>query len=456
MFSGRFSIDRVLGTHIGRWGSVELWAALVATAIACILFKQGNITRSFWDVRIRIYVGALVVLYLILTINIILFTEQSSWLRGLLDHVIFALNIWLILVLLSTADSLQKMAQIAVIITCMVGILWHIGVLTADGRLMGILLTSKLTIYRLEFFGFSSALFLAFIKPKKVRNCYLISAIFLLYTISITLAIAAVIAAIMAILWMLFWQLTFKQYQKALCVVVISLITITMFVFTKAEYYTSQVNARVNAAGTVLHNKWINGRDERIIMIANRLQGVTHLSFSELNEEEQSIIRTYAHLHNIEIPQKEQFRTFLWGLSHELIIFDGSERINFALVALQDWSRHKLFGQGLGNYSVSNMIRWTYDYETVHYPHNIFLEMLAGAGLVGFGTFCLVLFMAFILVQQTGVNFSPNCVFFGALMFYLVSACFAGDYYDFRLCWFTALFAMCAYRGTFPEGQLER
>lgn len=445
IFAGRFSLDRLLKTQIGRWGSIELWATAGALGIAYLLIRRGWVRLSFSDRRTKLFVGTILILYLILTINLVLMGNQAIKMRGLLDHLFLVVHVLLIILFISSPYSLRRMCRIIVTISVFLGALWIIGTIIGyDSKFMRVLLYSKLSIYRLEFFGFTCALYAVFYdQTPSWGKYYLVSAVFLLCAVLISVALAAVLAVFLAVMWMLLWQLSCKQYRLAICLIIISCLSSGFFFVSKANFYAGYFSSRITA--TVDGSKeWVTGRDERIISMVKSLRENPSPDFNDLSREDQQILEAYAWLHNYRIPQHgEGLARYLWGLSHQIIIFDGSDRLDFALVALRDWSRNKLFGQGMGNYRTCNVILGTTNIQTYHYPHNIFLEMLAGAGIIGFGAFCLALFLVFVLVQQACLSFFPNTAFLGAMAFYLLSACFSGDYYDFRLFWFVSLFALC-------------
>ncbi len=450
IFAGRFSLDRLLKTQMDRWGSIELWATSGVLLVVYLLARRGFISLGLPDRQTKLFIGAVLTLYLLLTVNLILLSNQAAQTRGLLDHLFLAVHVSLIIAIISSPVMLRRICRIIVASTVFLGTLWVIGTsMGYESTLMRMLLQSKLTIYRLEFFGFACALHTAYSdRMSSWKNYYLIAAAFLLFTVLISAAFAAVAGAFLAIIWMLLWQLSNKNYREAICLITISCLSTGFLVVSKADFYASQVSYRLSGSGTFSYNiGWKNGRDERIISMINSLRGNSLPHLSDLNGEDRQILETYALLYNLRIPQHgEELLRFLWGLSHRIVIFDGSERINYTIAALRDWSEQKVFGQGLGNYSVSNIIIGTNKLETVHYPHNVFLEMLVGAGIIGFGAFCLALFVTFVLVHQACLHFFPNTAFLGAMVFYLLSASFAGDYYDFRLFWVSSLFALCTNR----------
>lgn len=116
------------------------------------------------------------------------------------------------------------------------------------------------------------------------------------------------------------------------------------------------------------------------------------------------------------------------------------ERLQFYHEASQVWTKHPLFGWGLGSWS---MIYWQQDIR--QYPHNLFWEVLVEQGLTGLAALALFLFAVFRQLHECRKDTAAPFPFLLPCLVYLISiALFSGDLVDDRFIWFWCGLALTA------------
>ena len=98
-----------------------------------------------------------------------------------------------------------------------------------------------------------------------------------------------------------------------------------------------------------------------------------------------------------------------------------------------------LLGSGPGNFVVAARNPYTGTSEMYHHPHNIFLEVILGTGVLGGGLFviCIIAgFSPFLDITRLRLGNIPAL---GGLVYFLLGAQLGGGFYDFRLFWLIAI-----------------
>lgn len=141
------------------------------------------------------------------------------------------------------------------------------------------------------------------------------------------------------------------------------------------------------------------------------------------------------------IPFKDSLQTILVRLTQ---LFDSSGVGSYSLrtelfsLAIGIWENNPLFGDGFGSYGLHY-----HGFDSAYYPHNIFLEILAEVGLVGFILFCIFLIVPFIKNNIFESNYIQITVLL-LFLYMLLNANTTGDINDNRMM-FTFLSLMYMY-----------
>jgi hypothetical protein len=122
---------------------------------------------------------------------------------------------------------------------------------------------------------------------------------------------------------------------------------------------------------------------------------------------------------------------------HEKTIVDRTQRLFFLFKALETPT---LFGHGIANFRVLALNPGEgYRLEQYNYPHNVVVELLYNAGIIGLGLLIVALVFS-VAGFFRFIGREPALLALGGFgIFIFLSSLAAGDFYDFRLFWFVAL-----------------
>jgi hypothetical protein len=122
---------------------------------------------------------------------------------------------------------------------------------------------------------------------------------------------------------------------------------------------------------------------------------------------------------------------------HEKTMIDRTQRLFFLFKALENPT---LFGHGIANFRVLALNPGAgYRLEQYNYPHDVIMELLYDAGIIGLGLLVIALMFSVAGFFRFFGRDPALLALGGFALFIFMSALAAGDFYDFRLFWFAAL-----------------
>ena len=129
-------------------------------------------------------------------------------------------------------------------------------------------------------------------------------------------------------------------------------------------------------------------------------------------------------------------------------LIERTSRFVLWIESLRRISDAALLGSGPGNFLVVGRNPYTGVREIYRHPHNIFLEVILGTGVLGGGLFLIgIIVSLYSFMDMTRLRLG-NIPALGGLIYILLGAQLGGDVYDFRLFWLIA--AAILYFQQFP------
>jgi len=214
--------------------------------------------------------------------------------------------------------------------------------------------------------------------------------------------------ALMVILWKSLFMGMRRKYELALLILAPSLVWLLVLSGSRGIYLAFTVSCAILLI-VAKQARYLNS-----LMIKNfRFQFLLGILLAVLLEVQLSFPATKMFI----------FRVFDLTLNQK----SGSGRRDFLSSGLEIYSNNKIFGAGEGSYS---------QISGLDYPHNIFVEILAEGGIVGFVLLVLILLSITRLYlhsrESSKWNFSANTLVFTLIVGLLVLQQFSGSIVDAR------------------------
>lgn len=302
-------------------------------------------------------------------------------------------------------------------------------------------LATTYTFYRIQLLGGFSAL--ACIQSDKIislKNTFLgIIGIICFSTAYMTLSKAALIVGNVGLLFLAAIYFTWFSKKIACLPMVVAIVASVLFFFASGHSFATRFESgmlgteystmdKIGSLSNVIDSrsiakeqgkpvsveKQIIAAQQRLAMaIVCRAEGV--LCPFQMTSAERLIVSTL--------------------LTHHVYIPDFSFRIRLLINGMKGLSAAPWLGNGFGHFQATTINRYNDELEIYYYPHNIVVELLYSAGIIG----TLLVFLG-IVVLLWGILSTRYRICRGLpiLMFVfsmLIGSLFAGDYTDFKLVW---------------------
>lgn len=446
--SGKLAATKLLGSDFpSLLLEVRLWTTIAAVGL---LFPFVQSVR--WN-RLNAYiVGSIFVLaaYLILRAP---FGASSLTAAKVVDLLYLLVLCYLMLIVASDAVRLT-VCGMTILITSGVLFVFALTGIATDPVLNGVgwaAIGGPLTFYRLEFLGFSCALWMILRKGCHPPVGIGLLGIFLFATLA-SLSKAAYGAAAIVLLVLIAGLIAQSKWRPLTSLVLVSVSVFAIWhIFLSSNFYkrTSAAFASEQTAPTAQDFAALEKRFH-IVEAPSRTSGDQQGAIANSGTAKGDNRRFLPDNDGFLAPGFSFLTEFRWCVlddskdnekatvaCHKKTVVDRSQRLFFLYKALETPT---LFGHGVASFRVLALNPGAgYRLEHYDYPHDVVLELLYEAGIVGVG-----LLVAALMFSVAGffrfVGREPALLALGGYgLFIFISSLAAGDFYDFRLFWFTAL-----------------
>lgn len=445
--SGKLAATKLLGDVFPSWLlEIRLWATIAAAGL--LLPLASSIRWNRWNAYTFGSIFILVA-YLILRAP---FGATDLTALKVVDLIYLVILCYLMLIVASDAARLAICGATILIASGVLFVLALTGVATNPG-LNGMgwaAIGGPLTFYRLEFLGFSCALWVI------LRNKYypavgiILLGIFLFATLA-SLSKAAYGGTIIVLLVLAAGLIAQRNWRPLATLVIISFLVFAGWhTFLASNFYT-----RTNAA---FSSQQPAPTEEDFAKIEKRYQfssssdeaGADQISGSTETWGKATSDKRRLSKNNFLAPGFSFLTEFRWCVldnpkgteqatvtCHKKTIMDRTQRLFFLFKALE---APTLFGHGIANFRVLALNPGEgYRLEQYNYPHNVVVELLYNAGIIGLGLLIVALVFS-VAGFFRFIGREPALLALGGFgIFIFLSSLAAGDFYDFRLFWFVAL-----------------
>lgn len=322
---------------------------------------------------------------------------------------------------------------------------------------------SPITFYRIEFLAFASALYLATRSEDPIwrwgNYAVALCCVFAMFT---SLSRGATIGLLATVGYWVFRWMVAKKYKEIVWVLLCVGVAFMSFVVFKGRILEARMaESGTGAAATSVAvafgsaaegvetaelesdmSPFGNGISAFMVRVyARDLSDEGGLSYENLSVKEQNTIRDVASV--FELPKyDENLESFLRYGSRLVLFDDSSVRMRLFLAALDRFKQAPLFGGGVGTFRLWAIHPYDSKIETFDHPHNLVLEVLSEAGMIG-AVLVFGALGAFLVRIERRTASSPELLYpIGIVLFFFVTGLFGGDLYDFRFAWVAALLAL--------------
>jgi hypothetical protein len=478
IFSGRFSIGRIIDLgNISYLLELRLLAIVAAYVTYLVGIKRGIFVVPFVTKKILVIISLLSIFYIYAVCNIAGWGNRDLVTGFILDAFVVLATLFLITRIIVSREDLAGFLRISAII----GVVFVVMVLFGIGETNNYgpgwaLFDGKITFYRIEYFSFCAAMFLAARSENKwTKLSHYVLACICLYAAMATLSKASLIGVFVAFSFMWFYWLVISNYKSIIMLTVITLVTGSVYYYangdkmymrfakgfsvdrgvdaisnsgvdliTGLEKSLNQENASIEDGIRLKIGIGLNKDQIRLLndSIISRFSDTT--TFSDYPAEDQiRMIALWEIFRESGVPDyRNDFSEYLRWMSSLAIVVDGSSRLRMAQSALSDFKQNILYGSGVYNYTYWSLNSSATGTEVYKYPHNIVLEVAASMGLVGLILFGGAIISSMVFITKELINY-PNAIYLITyLVFFMVTSLFSGDLYDFRIFWIGVLFIL--------------
>ncbi|MFK4565135.1 hypothetical protein ABIF94_005743 [Bradyrhizobium ottawaense] len=439
--SGKLSATKFLGTVLPSW-LLEVRLSMTIVAAILLLPFARSVDWNRWN---GYTLGSIFVLiaYLILRAP---FGGGDLTALKVVDLLYLIVLCYLALIVASDAARFQVCGVTVLIASGALFVFALTGVAT-NPELNGVgwaAIGGPLTFYRLEFLGFSCALWMLLHNKYYPAVGTMLLGMFLFATLA-SLSKAAYGAAMIALLVLAAGLIAQRNWRTLTILLTMSIFVIVGWqAFLSSNFYT-----RTNTAFTSQQTA-PSERDLAEIEKRYQLALPSDKTKDALHEPNMTEAQIGAASSDFLAPGFSFSTEFRWCVlndqsgkekatvtCHEKTVIDKSQRLFFLFKALE---QPTLFGHGIASFRVLALNPGAgYRLEQYNYPHNVILELLYDSGIVGVGLLVVALVFA-VAGFFRFVGREPALLAIGGFgMFMFISALAGGDFYDFRLFWLAAL-----------------
>lgn len=447
--SGKLAATKFLGDVFPSWLlEVRLWTT-VAAAILLLPFAS-SVRWNRWNAYTF---GSVVVLaaYLIARAPI----GASALTTAKVVDLIYLIVLCYLMLIVASDTVRMTVCGATVLAACMVLFLLALTGIAANPELNGAgwaAIGGPLTFYRLEFLGFSCALWIFLRKECHPAVGIGLLGIFLFATLA-SLSKAAAGAATIVLLVLVAGLIAQRNWRPLAAVVLVSAVVFAGWhAFLASSFYV-----RTTAAFT---SQQTTPSTQDFAALEKRFRIVDSLPESEaIGQPDEAAHKAEPGGNPQPLRDKDDFLVpgfsfltqFRWCAledaskpdgkatvtCHKKTLIDKSQRLFFLFKALETPT---LFGHGIANFNVLALNPGVgYRLEQYDYPHDVVFELLYEAGFIAVGLLAVALMFSVAAYFHFAPR-QPSILALGVFgLFIFISALAAGDFYDFRLFWFTAL-----------------
>lgn len=474
IFSGKFSFDRFLvETSRISWLELRIWASVLACVVVLLLVRRGHLKLPVLTKESVIGLTLLALLHGYFILNVALFGNTTRKAEYILDFSLVLLWAFLIVFYFRSQRELiifSIVAEAAAIILFILALLgWGNPELNGYGWAP---FGGPITFYRMEFLAFCAGLYLFRMSTTAyTKGLHLLVASIGVFSAFASLSKAAFIAALCVTLFVTFNLLSVKRYKQAAVVAAITCGISFGFFLVKGDLFQKRIEWATGSAipvrpaetapspakpapspepamrpGNPASPSW-NPQYAYSTRVLEKIQHHTITTIDELTELEQAQLRAIWQVFKEgDLPTSmKDLKPFLISINGMVVLNDGTSRLPMALAAWDAFLSHKWFGIGIGNYVYKSFNSWANVIDSYYYPHNIVLEIIATAGLLGIAIFFVVIFYFLVLLRQRFAHWELSVYFTAFGVFIFLTALFSGDLYDFRIFWHVGLITLVCF-----------
>ncbi|KHD89996.1 MAG: hypothetical protein OM95_00255 [Bdellovibrio sp. ArHS] len=453
-FSGKFSFARFLDESARvPWLELRIWAIL-GIFVSMIFLKENRKDLFKMERGVLFFFGTYAVFLTYVFINLFNWGTETHRNDLVYDSLVVIASLILISIQFKDEQGIVRFCKAAELFGGVLFMLCLVGFGNPDLNGSGWApFGGPITFYRIEFFVFCAAVFLAFKSTKRREQVvHLLFAVVTLYSTFASLSKMATAAAMLAIVYLTYILVSKGDYKKAGLLVLSGVVTFTLFVKTFGTRFVGRINEISNISVE-------KSASSEVVFIPDNVKLLyrNDLKFEELSvDQKKKMISVGSFFYDNYPNYQEEFAGFLRFVDRYAIIYDGSARLRMWMEAFDLFKAHRWFGGGVGNYSYTELNYYAKGgMETYRYPHNIFFELVSTTGLVGLALFGLCLFVFLVLVSRAVDKFPAFVFLQGYMLFVFLTSMFAGDLFDFKIFWFMGCALISSARSTLSNGGIN-
>lgn len=441
--SGKLAATKFLGSVLpAPLLEIRLWATIAA---AGLLLPFAHSIR--WN-RFNIHIfGSILVLVIYIILRAPFGATDLTALK-VVDLIYLILFCCLMLVIASDAARFIVCGTTILISSGILFVLALTGIAT-NPELNGAgwaAIGGPLTFYRLEFLGFSCALWMLLRNKSHPAIGTILLGGFLFATLA-SLSKAAYGATTIVLLVLTAGLIVQRNWRALATLVVTALVVFAGWhTFLSSNFYTRTSSAFTSQQAEPTE------KDLAEIEKRYRLAPPSDKPAEDLKSDATTPERERLNKDNFLAPGFSFSTEFRWCVldapvgteqatitCHKKTMIDKTQRLFFLFKALENPT---LFGHGIANFRVFALNPGAdYRLEQYTYPHDVIAELLYDAGIVGVGLLIVALMFSLAGFFRFLVHDYALLALGGFALFVFISALAGGDFYDFRLFWLIVLAA---------------
>ncbi len=474
VFSGKFSLGRFLHNPFFDSFEIKYLFLFIASVSAIVLIfnDKKNFRARFQTYK---FLSLPLSFYVLMLINI--FTQGSQGMRGtyIAESVEVIIGLFLVAIIFQHEKDVKIFAFIAETIGVILFFLaiFKIGYNELNGAGWTVPYAGPITFYKIEFFTFTSAVYLFVKTNRNYKFLHLFIAAIGLFSTFASLSKAAFLGAMLVVLFYFILLLVERQYKIILILFLLVSTTVSGFSFLKGRLFISRIAnvINLNTNATTLQSSEDDDRVQKnlkwILDIGQSIEAGKVKYFRDLSVDSQRKILSIVNVNHWPASTKEeiinnlnnpedrsnQLSRLLPYLLHTVVIQD-SGRILLIMHAWDLFKYNKLFGVGIGNYSFNDINMYTSQEEKYKYPHNLIFEIAASMGAIGLIIFGFAFLGSVVMMLQILKSNLKILFIIGYPIFIFITSQFTGDLYDSRLLWYVIIMILITHQGFEPKKEL--